>query len=330
MAKKKSAGKKKKTSAKNSNKKLAKQEKTESSNADDSIISSAYKFSASWVKSHELLGLDLLMFESTGPGEKHYVGSTDDPKLGTTLANAMRIYVELFYIMFAEEVADLDILKSSKHWEFETFNKCVDLAFNTLISLCKIPGYRLAVMDPVEYEVIPEGQSISSLIVKPAYLNQIIPFVSVIYTALKGASPAIDENVVSDAFSFVNSTEELIGSFSWHIEIQALRELLRYLQPHESKALLNTIAFSVLKLPGAEENPFTYTNLVDNCLSNSLYRSRLLTQTPNITPQNLVVGIMTADDMEFWNRLKLTKAKLDHTAYATKTLSISFAEASKR
>ena len=157
-----------------------------------------------------------------------------------------------------------------------------------------------------------------------------------------------------DPFSSTNSTEDLVLSLKGHNEVQALRDLLRYLQPDESKALLNTIAFDLLLDQGGSAaakkkkrrnrvNPFSYQNLVDNCLRKSVYRDYLnnlhqshegktflqtienikrrdesgnpmdpamLIDTSAIKPYNLVNALMLIDDMEFWTSLQLVKTKM--------------------
>lgn len=338
-----------------------------------------------WLKAHKILGLDFLVFEPISEDGGPVVSSTSDETLGPTLAHARRIYVELFYIFFVDENTKSDFSEYDRNqnesWELGIYLRCIDLAFGTVENLVQISTHRLAIC--TGDTVHPKGTELSTLVATRQTMADIAEFMITIRTPLSGYEPesSISTNnennndnkdasqnklespnkvfkyepqEFEDPFSSTNSTEDLVLSLKGHNEVQALRDLLRYLQPDESKALLNTIAFDLLLDQGGSAaakkkkrrnrvNPFSYQNLVDNCLRKSVYRDYLnnlhqshegktflqtienikrrdesgnpmdpamLIDTSAIKPYNLVNALMLIDDMEFWTSLQLVKTKM--------------------
>lgn len=337
-----------------------------------------------WLNAHKILGLDFLVFEPLDDSGS-IISSTSDENFGPTLAHTRRIYVELFYIFFVDENSRSDFSEYDRNrnesWELGVYLRCIDLAFRTVENLVQLSTHRLTIYS--NETLHPKGTELSTLVATTQTMADIAEFMITIRTPLTGYEPESstdtnDENNTykkdassnksqttnkvfkyepqefEDPFSSTNSTEDLVLSLKGHNEVQALRDLLRYLQPDESKALLNTIAFDLLLDQGGSSaskkkkrrnrvNPFSYQNLVENCLRKSVYRDYLNNlhrshegtsflqaiekikrrndpsnttgptipiDTSLIKPHNLVNALMLIDDMELWVSIQLVKAKM--------------------
>lgn len=366
MAKKKTGGKKKKTT-KSKNKTPSHDidlSDEYSSTRQEQILGDLAQpnntFPSGWFKAHEVICVEHLVLKSVPNRSLKVISEIDESVFGSILGHARRIYVELFYIYFADEYSEqrLTYIQDSA-WATTIVTKCMDHAFETVKSLIQLSSYELAILTKFSsstepkslLEVAPDDAKISSLL-NETVLPNIPSFVSSLKDCL--TDPKLKESGSSrkilepEGFSKITSLtygDNWVRPLRAHSEIQYLRQLIRYLKPHEAKAFLNTVLFSLMESSQKKyeqqtesASPFSLINLIENCLNKSVSRDFLLTMekkghennaninvpsetselsklegsnfTP-IKPDDYVRSIQLVDDIELWSRIKLLRTETE-------------------
>lgn len=248
------------------------------------------------------------------------------PDLMETLVHATTIYVDLFYIYFANEFSYsssvepvLMVVQSMTH------------AFQTVKSLVQHPDYELVLLrhQPIKagpnlpVDVGPNESPVSALLANERIFQQLPPFARFLKSCLNqpegpssSDSPGHDTKIgLEDRID----TKGLVHTFRKSKEVKFLRQLLAYLDPHEAKRVMTVAAIKLKEgdTP-ASESPFTPPALIKNCLSPSVGRANLAYIIDGANPSKDspdaytdISPILFADEAEFSNRIRLTRCKTD-------------------
>lgn len=312
-------------------------------NTDSSVLSDQDDFSkpSLWLIAHQVIAVEHLAIRSTESNpnpiiitQTSHPNQQDQANLRQTLAHARRIYVDLFYIYFANEYSRQD---STKFMDFsiqlQIIAHSMNHAFKTVKNLVQLPNFELVILkkrpsSDAPYEVMDDSSSISSLISEREIMEQIPMFLSVLKSSL-----TVSDSDTQQTHAGINHMEvaQMLNECK---EIKPLRQLLRYLRPYEAKALLSRVVFNLIE--GKDTNSsFDFYDLFKNCLSKSVSRTLLADKLKEAQAKgsstrfsildvinkqsgtpcehiNYVTPLQLVDDLEFGLRLQYMREKADY------------------
>lgn len=370
MAKKKSGSKKKKNNKLKSKASVDGDDSADELDHSQDLISGKLDFEditlpPEWLKAHQVIGIDhLAIIKSETPAEAQ-TGSENEKELieketdrrRKTENHARRIYTDLFYIHFANEFSIAPNALQDAEWAITIFKRSMDKSFKTVQDLVRQSGFQLGLCRSTidanantdtetpsaddASNPITETTLISSLLTEKQIRFEVPFFVASLKPGLADPSTTTSTALApgpapSSLFDTLNTAVEaqnMLNPLKYSKDIQAVRQLLRYLNPHEAKEFLSEVVAHLMNSTQAEtkRDSFEMVKMMRSCLSKSPARELLAEIEYNritepaadktkhqgdTAPALLDTGyylsaLQLADDLELWHRIHLLKAKND-------------------
>lgn len=298
-----------------------------------------------WLRAHQVIGVHhFAVVKPKAPGETQTETMEDIERRMKTENHARKIYTDLFYIHFANEFNNTPSDQQDAEWAVNLVKECTDKSFKTVQDLVQQSGYHLGLHPPNSFGKAPATytEPLSTLLTDwqltvevPQFVASLKPALADPSTTKTAGAPGQPHSLLFDTLNpGVDAHNTMANPLRYSKDIQEIRQMLRYLKPHEAKAFLSEVVVHLMETnqAGSKQNDsFEMVKLMRSSLSKSPARTLLdeieynritapaaakTKDQPGTVPALLDTGdylsaLQLADDLELWHRIHLLKTKND-------------------